>query len=85
MIAEATGTDGRPIIRKTPSVTGSHQRPVPMQGAGLFSCAALLVQERMCKVASTGQEDKPGRPFCAIMRKVFGRSNAISGSTSKAS
>ncbi len=29
MIAEPTGTDGRPMIRKKPGVTGRHVRPVP--------------------------------------------------------
>ena len=55
-ISNRIRTDGHPIIPKKTSVTGSHQRPVRLQGVGLFSCAALLVQERMCQVASTAQE-----------------------------
>jgi hypothetical protein len=38
MIAEPTGTDGRPIICKKTSVTGRHDRPVRLQSARLFSC-----------------------------------------------
>ena len=34
MIAEPTGTDGRRMIFKTPSVTGSQERPVRQQVAG---------------------------------------------------
>ncbi len=32
-----SGTDGRPMIPKTPSVTGRHDRPVRLQSVWLFS------------------------------------------------
>jgi len=43
MIAEPTGTDGRPIICKTTSVTGRHDHPVHLYNARLFACSALAI------------------------------------------
>jgi len=43
MIAEPTGTDGRPIIRKHTSVTGRLDHPVHLYNAQLFSCSTLAI------------------------------------------
>jgi len=42
MIAEPTGTDGRPIICKKTSVTGRHPQPVLLSKVKLVSCYTSL-------------------------------------------
>jgi len=37
------GTDGRRMIRKTPSVTGRQERPVHLHNTRLFSCTASFM------------------------------------------
>ena len=54
MIAEPTGTDGRPVIYKKTSVTGRHTQPLFLFHLSLFSYYSPLVQERIFEVASTG-------------------------------
>ncbi len=44
-----SGTDGRPIIRKKPSVTGRHDEPVRPQRACLFSCSVSFIQKGYSK------------------------------------
>ena len=43
------GADGRPMIRKTPSVTGRHNRPVRLQNAWLFSCGVSFCKNGWSK------------------------------------
>ena len=43
MIAEPTGTDGRPLICKPTSVTGRLDHPVHLSNAQLFACSALAI------------------------------------------
>jgi len=49
-----SGTDGRPMICKTPSVTGRQEEPVLCYSHGILSCwSSRLFQERIYQVAST--------------------------------
>jgi hypothetical protein len=43
MIAEPTGTDGCPIIPKTTSVTGRHNRPLFLIHIPLYSFYSLRI------------------------------------------
>jgi len=43
MIAEPTGTDGRPLICKPTSVTGRLDHPVHLSNAQLFACSARAI------------------------------------------
>jgi hypothetical protein len=54
MIAEPKGTDGRPVISKKASVTGSPAQPFFLFHISLFSYCSPLIQERIFEVASTG-------------------------------
>ena len=52
-INNLSGTDGRPIICKKPSVTGSHDQPLFLFHLSLFSYCPPLIQEQIFEVAST--------------------------------
>src|SRR5215472_11642364 len=48
-----SGTDGRRMIPKTPSVTSRHVQPLFLFQLALFSSCSPLIQERICEGAST--------------------------------
>ena len=52
-INNLSGTDGRPMISKTPSVTGRHNRPFVLSHVSFSSYPSLFIQERIFQVTST--------------------------------
>src|ERR1051326_8666550 len=61
MIAEPTGTDGRPVIPKHTGVTGRHNRPGFLFHLPVSSFSWLHLQERIVQGASTAHHTRIGR------------------------